>query len=73
MKKFTCRDIGGVCDEEITGSTAEEVARKSYQHIKAAGDEEHRELKRTIDDMSEGEKDKWMEDFQKTFDAAPDA
>jgi len=33
MKKLTCRDLGGACDEEITGNSFEEMGNNCKAHV----------------------------------------
>lgn len=45
MKVMTCRQLGGPCDHEHRGDTADEIIRSQDQHLKdavASGDEAHR-------------------------------
>jgi predicted small metal-binding protein len=46
MKTMTCRQLGGACDLELRGTTADEVIKLQDKHLKsvvAEGDETHRE------------------------------
>lgn len=72
MKRMTCGEIGGVCEEKITGVTFDEIAKKGYEHIAQAADEEHKKLKKQIDSTSDEDKKKWMEETAPKFDSAPD-
>ena len=50
-KVMTCRQLGGPCDHEHSGNTADEIIRAQDEHLKqqvAAGDETHRSAR---DDM----------------------
>jgi len=43
-KTMTCRQLGGACDLELRGETADDVIHQQDQHLKdvvAAGDEAH--------------------------------
>lgn len=45
MKTMTCSQLGGACDLELRGETADEVIQAQDKHLKevvAAGDEAHR-------------------------------
>jgi len=75
-KTMTCQQLGGPCDHEHTGATADEVINLQDQHLKAAiaaGDETHREAadamagrwKRPIAGM------KWYRQAKKDFAALP--
>ena len=44
MKTMTCRQLGGACDLELRGETADEVIQAQDKHLKevvAAGDQAH--------------------------------
>ena len=69
---MTCSEIGGVCEEKITGVTFDEIAQKGYNHIAQMTDEEHKKMKEMIDNSSDEQKQKWMEETTKKFEAAPE-
>lgn len=75
-KTMTCRQLGGPCEAEHRGETADEVIRAQDRHLKevvAAGDDEHRpaleEMKgrwrRPISGM------RWYRTAKKDFAALP--
>lgn len=46
MKTMTCRELGGACDLELHGETADDVIVQQDQHLKdvvAGGDTAHEE------------------------------
>ncbi|MFZ0492506.1 MAG: DUF1059 domain-containing protein [Acidimicrobiia bacterium] len=46
MKTMTCRQLGGTCDLEHHGTTADEIIREQDRHLRevvAGGDESHRD------------------------------
>jgi len=46
MKTMTCRQLGGPCDLELRGETADDVIKAQDRHLKeavAAGDASHEE------------------------------
>ena len=54
MKTMTCRDMGGSCDVQITGNTAEEMMNNGSAHVKemaSSGDEEHKKVLVMMDEM----------------------
>ena len=76
MKKTTCKAMGGVCDAEITGETADELMANGKQHVHDAadgGDEAHKEVVERIKALSKEDHDKWAEDFASKFDTLEDA
>ena len=51
MKTMTCRDLGGPCDLEHTGDTADEVIAAQDKHLKdadKAGDATHQEARNAM-------------------------
>lgn len=51
MKTMTCRDLGGPCDLELRGETADEVIQAQDRHLKeavkgsgASHEEAHRQM-----------------------------
>jgi hypothetical protein len=46
MKTMTCKQLGGPCNEQFHGSTADDVIKAQDQHLKervAMGDKAHKE------------------------------
>jgi predicted small metal-binding protein len=77
MKTMTCRQLGGPCDAEHRGETADEVIKAQDKHLKemvANGDAAHEEAndamrgrwKHPIASMG------WYRDTKKAFAALPD-
>jgi predicted small metal-binding protein len=77
MKTMTCKQLGGPCDLELHGETADEVINAQDQHLKeavAAGDTNHESAlkdmkgrwKRPISGMS------WYRNTKKTFASLPE-
>ncbi len=76
MKKTTCRDLRGACDEVITGETPEEIGQKCQKHVKekiAAGDEGHLEAVQEMQELSPEEQQKWYQEFVERFDQLEEA
>ena len=76
MKKITCQAMGGICDADITGETADELMANGKQHVHDAaegGDETHKEVAERMKAMSTEDHDKWAEDFTSKFDGLEDA
>ena len=77
MKTMTCRQLGGPCDLEHRGSTADEVIKAQDRHLKdvvAGGDEAHRPA---LDEMKGRWKHPisgmgWYRAAKRDFAAAPD-
>ena len=75
MKKTTCKAMGGACDEEIQGETADELMANGKQHVHDAaetGDEDHKSVIQKMEQMSEEDRKKWAEELTNNFDALED-
>ncbi len=75
MKKTTCKDLRGACDEEITGSTPEEMGENSKKHVMTMvnkGDVAHIQAIQAMMKLSEDEQKRWYEGWKKDFDSLPD-
>ncbi len=73
MKQLTCRELGGACDEVITGDTAEEMAENSKNHgmlMMQQNDVAHLEALEKMQHMSPEDMNAFMADFQKRFEEA---
>jgi predicted small metal-binding protein len=77
VKTMTCKQMGGPCDLEFHGNTADEVIKAQDQHLKevvANGDELHKDAlksmqgrwKRPIAGM------KWYKETKKAFAGFPE-
>ena len=68
MKTFTCREMGGPCDEVFQGETMQEVADMGGKHIMDSTDEAHAAMKARMMNSSDEDKKKWMDWFQAEWD-----
>ncbi|MDH4278244.1 MAG: DUF1059 domain-containing protein [Acidimicrobiia bacterium] len=77
MKSMTCKQLGGPCDLELRGETADEIIKSQHRHVKEAvsgGDETHRQAAdqmkaRWMRPMSGM---KWYKGVKSDFAALPD-
>jgi predicted small metal-binding protein len=77
MKTMTCKQLGGPCDHEHHGASADDVIKAQDQHLKdmvAAGDTAHEPA---LDDMKGRWKRpisgmKWYKTAKKDFAALPE-
>lgn len=77
MKSITCKQMGGPCDEEIKGDSAEDIMRAGGDHVNtmaAQGDQGHIEAKEMMDGAvnDPAALQKWQDDFMATYEAAPE-
>ena len=77
MKTMTCRQLGGPCDLELRGATADEVIQAQDRHLKeavAAGDSAHEpareDMKRRWRNPVKGLG--WYRDTKTAFAALPE-
>ena len=73
MKTMTCREMGGKCDAEIQGETAEEIMEKGKKHVHEAQDETHKALVEEMKDATEEDMAAWEKSFREKYNAAPNA
>ncbi len=78
MKKMTCKQLGGACDQEFQANSFEEMAEISKQHgmeMFQKGDQAHLEAMSKMQDLmkSPSAMQTWFEDRRKEFDALPEA
>ena len=64
MKKFTCKEMGGVCDEVFEGENSKEVGKKGGEHIINSTDETHKEIKGKMVQSSNEDIQKWWTWFE---------
>lgn len=77
MKTMTCRDLGGPCDLELIGETADEVINGQDQHLKDAvkgGDTAHEAAHREMKGRWKHPKKSlgWYNDTKRAFAALPE-
>jgi hypothetical protein len=73
MKIFTCREMGGPCDEAFEGATAEEVGNKGGKHIMSSTDDAHKPMRDQMATSSEENKNKWWAWFNGEWDKKAEA
>jgi hypothetical protein len=77
MKTMTCKQLGGPCDLQLQGNTADDVIKAQDRHLKeavAAGDDTHQDAlksmkgrwKRPISGLG------WYRKVKRDFAALPD-
>ena len=67
-KTFTCKELGGVCDEKFSGETLMDIVQKGMPHMMA--DEAHKASIMDMEKRTGENQTQWMERMQKEFDAA---
>ena len=76
MKKTTCRDLRGACDESIAGATPEEMGENAKLHVMEkvrGGDEAHKAAIESMMKLSKEEQMAWYKEFMARFDGFEDA
>lgn len=75
MKKTTCNNLGGACDEVLTGETVSEMGENSKNHVMQkvqAGDEAHKNAMEEMMALSPEDQQKWYKDFEDSFSSLED-
>lgn len=76
MKKATCNQLKGACNQIITGNTPEEMGENSKKHVMEMvqkGDEAHQRAMDNMMKMSQEEQNKFFDDFRNSFESLPEA
>ncbi len=66
-KTFTCRELGGVCDEAFSGNQFMELMQSAMPHMMS--DEAHKASIMSLETRTGENKEEWMERMQREFDA----
>ena len=77
MKKMTCRQLGGACDQVFEANTFEEIAELSKKHgieMFQANDKAHLEAMSAMKELMKSPETmkKWFEDKKREFDGSTD-
>ncbi len=77
MKTMTCRDLGGPCDLEHRGASADDVIKAQDRHLKEAEKAEDASHQAARDEMKSRWRHPmkamgWYRDTKKAFAALPD-
>lgn len=75
MKKATCRQLKGACEEIITGNTPEEMSENCKLHavrMVQAGDAAHMQAMNDMVKMRPEDQQKWYEEFVSLFNSLED-
>ncbi len=68
---MTCAQMGGPCDAEIHGATADEMMANGMKHLEEAHPQMAADVKAA--DPNDPKMVEWGQKFQADFAAAPDA
>ena len=78
MKTMTCRQLGGTCDAEHSGASADDVIKSQDRHLKdavSAGDASHDDALKAMKGRWRHPKASmgWYKDVKSAFAALPDS
>lgn len=65
MKKMTCRELGGACDQELMASTWEEMVKTMTRHVM----EKHPDTAKSMQTMHEEDPKRWGREMKPKWDA----
>jgi hypothetical protein len=68
-KTFTCKELGGTCDETFSGESLDQIMQKGMTHM--MGDEEHKASIMSMEERTGETKEQWMSRMQREFDEKP--
>ncbi len=66
IKTFTCRELGGTCDEAFSGATFAEIMQNGMSHM--MGDEAHQASIMEMEKRTGENQEQWMARMLKEFD-----
>lgn len=69
-KTFTCRELGGVCDEQFSGDSFMEIVQKGMPHMMS--DDAHKTSIMDMEKRTGENKEQWTARMQQEFDAKPE-
>jgi hypothetical protein len=74
VKTLTCRDLGGPCDQKISGNSFGEIGDKCKTHVVeqiSKGDKAHRDAADKMGNASPKEQQAMMAEYEKKYNDAP--
>jgi len=73
MKKFTCKEMGGPCEEVHEGATAIDIAKQNFAHVMATTDKAHEPMREQMTKPGKGpSKEEWWAWFNREWDKKKD-
>lgn len=66
-KSFTCKELGGTCDEKFSGESLMEIVGKGMPHMMS--DEAHKVSIMDMEKRTGENKEAWMARMQREFEA----
>lgn len=69
-KTFTCRELGGVCEERFSGESLAEIMQKAGPHMMS--DDAHKASIMSLSHRTGETQEQWMARMQQEFDARPE-
>jgi predicted small metal-binding protein len=67
MKTMSCKELGGVCDTQLSAETWDEMVNKMTKHVM----DSHPELAKQMEKMHKEDPKKWGSTYKPKWDAAP--
>lgn len=65
-KTFTCRELGGICDEKFSGSSFPEIMHKAAEHMMS--DDAHKQKMMSMGGEGGESREEWFTRKQGEFD-----
>ena len=69
-KTFTCKELGGICDQKFSGNSLEEIMEKGMKHMQS--DKAHMDRIMSLSNTTGETKEEWYQRMQKEFDSRPE-
>jgi hypothetical protein len=71
VKKLTCKDVGGACDEVLFGETLDALGEMAKKHAMAVNDDAHKQKMSEMMARTPEERAVFWQEMVAKFDAAP--
>ena len=66
MKTMTCKELGGACEQKLSGNSWDEMVQKMTKHAMDA----HPDVAKKMEKMHNEDPKKWGREMKPKFDAA---
>ena len=66
IKTFTCKELGGTCDQKFSGATLTDIIQQAMHHMMS--DDVHKANIMEMEKRTGENQDEWMARMQREFD-----
>jgi predicted small metal-binding protein len=69
MKTLTCKDLGGTCNQKLSGNSWDEMVKAMSKHVM----EKHPDVAKAMERIHNKDPKQWSRQMKPKWDAAPEA